>query len=140
MRTYGFQTVSHGRLAAEAAFASLQRGATPAASLSSYDDAVRQSFIHTDLHEVRDMRQVFGHGFFIGGGAEYALPWWRNLFWKTEYRYSEFDRANVVVNFTPAFAGGGPTGFTSTEKFREHSVRSELVYRFNWGGPLVAKY
>jgi outer membrane immunogenic protein len=79
-------------------------------------------------------------GWFIGAGDEYALSFLPGLFWKTEYRYSEFDRANVVVNFTPAFAGGGPTGFTSTEKFREHSVRSELVYRFNWGGPLVAKY
>jgi electron-transferring-flavoprotein dehydrogenase len=51
----------------------LQRGATPAASLSSYDDAVRQSFIHTDLHEVRDMRQVFGRGFFIGGALASAM-------------------------------------------------------------------
>ncbi len=78
-------------------------------------------------------------GWFIGAGDEYALSFLPGLFWKTEYRYSEFDRANVGVNFTPAF-GGGPTGTTVTEKFREHSVRSELVYRFNWGGAAVAKY
>jgi outer membrane immunogenic protein len=59
------------------------------------------------------------------------------LFWKTEYRYAEFDRANVDV---VTFPGGVLTGSSSTEKFKEHSVRSELVYRFNWTGPVVAKY
>src|SRR4029077_13674971 len=65
--------IESGRLAAEAAFAALRRGATPATALSSYDDAVRQSFIHTDLYEVRDMRQVFGRGFFIGGALASAM-------------------------------------------------------------------
>ena len=76
-------------------------------------------------------------GWFIGTGDEYALGFLPGLFWKTEYRYSEFDRADVSLNALPA---GLPTGISVTEKFREHSVRSELVYRFNWGGPLVAKY
>jgi outer membrane immunogenic protein len=77
-------------------------------------------------------------GWFIGAGDEYALTsFLPGLFWKTEYRYSEFDRSNVDINLT---ATGGPTGFSETQKFREHSVRSELVYRFNWGAPLVAKY
>jgi electron-transferring-flavoprotein dehydrogenase len=62
-----------GRLAAESAFASLQRGATPATALASYDDAVRSSFINKDLHEVRDMRQVFGRGFFVGGALASAM-------------------------------------------------------------------
>jgi outer membrane immunogenic protein len=76
-------------------------------------------------------------GWFIGTGDEYALSFLPGLFWKTEYRYAEFDRANVdVVNF-PA---GTLFGVSSTEKFKEHSVRSELVYRFNWGGAVVAKY
>jgi outer membrane immunogenic protein len=76
-------------------------------------------------------------GWFIGTGDEYALSFLPGLFWKTEYRFSEFNRANVSVNIIPS---GLPTGISSTERFREHSVRSELVYRFNWGGPLVAKY
>ena len=65
--------IESGRLAAESAFASLQPGATPATALASYDDAVRSSFIYRDLYEVRDMRQVFGRGFFIGGALASAM-------------------------------------------------------------------
>jgi electron-transferring-flavoprotein dehydrogenase len=58
-----------GRLAAEAAFATLRRGRTPwtPGALASYDEAVRDSFIWTDLREVRNMRQAFGRGFWMGG-------------------------------------------------------------------------
>jgi electron-transferring-flavoprotein dehydrogenase len=55
--------VESGRLAAEAAFASV----TAQAPLGAYDDAVRSSFIWSDLHDVRDMRGVFGRGFVVGG-------------------------------------------------------------------------
>ena len=65
--------IESGRLAAEAAFRALQRGETPATALSSYDDAVRDSFIWHDLHEVRNMRQVFGRGFFVGGALASAM-------------------------------------------------------------------
>jgi electron-transferring-flavoprotein dehydrogenase len=65
--------IESGRLAAEAAFASLQRGATPATGLASYDDAVRAGFIGRDLYEVRDMRQVFARGFFVGGALGSAM-------------------------------------------------------------------
>jgi electron-transferring-flavoprotein dehydrogenase len=65
--------IESGRLAAESAFASLRRGATPATELASYDEAVRGSFIASDLYEVRDMRQVFGRGFFVGGALASAM-------------------------------------------------------------------
>ncbi|HEY5059534.1 MAG TPA: electron-transfer flavoprotein:ubiquinone oxidoreductase [Gaiellaceae bacterium] len=65
--------IESGRLAGEAAFAALRRGATPATALGSYDDAVRSSFIWSDLHEVRDIRQVFGRGFFVGGALASAM-------------------------------------------------------------------
>jgi electron-transferring-flavoprotein dehydrogenase len=47
----------------------LRRGETPwrPGVLAAYDDAVRQSFIWRDLQEVRNMRQAFGRGFWIGG-------------------------------------------------------------------------
>ena len=65
--------IESGRLAAEAAFRALQRGETPASALSSYDEAVRDSFIWSDLHEVRNMRQVFQRGFFVGGALASAM-------------------------------------------------------------------
>jgi len=61
--------IESGRLAAEAAFASVRDGAP----LGAYDDAVRRSFITRDLHEVRDMRQVFGRGLFVGGALAGAM-------------------------------------------------------------------
>ncbi|MBR0828383.1 porin family protein [Bradyrhizobium manausense] len=77
-------------------------------------------------------------GWFVGTGDEYALTsFLPGLFWKTEYRYSEFDRADAQLF---DFATGLPAPGFATNKVREHSVRSELVYRFNWGAPLVAKY
>ena len=65
--------IESGRLAAESAFAALRRGATPATALASYDEAVKESFIYRDLNEVRDMRQVFGRGFFVGGALASAM-------------------------------------------------------------------
>ena len=63
--------VESGRLAAEAAFAALSQPAAdapvPDAALASYDDAVRASCIGQELYEMRDLRQMFGRGFFLGG-------------------------------------------------------------------------
>jgi electron-transferring-flavoprotein dehydrogenase len=60
--------IESGILAAEAIFAALQPGEVvwrPGA-LAPYDDAVRSGMIGKDLHRVRNMRQVFGHGFVRG--------------------------------------------------------------------------
>jgi electron-transferring-flavoprotein dehydrogenase len=63
--------VESGRLAAEAAFAAVSQATDDApvaeAPLAAYDDAVRSGVIGTELHEVRDLRQVFARGFFVGG-------------------------------------------------------------------------
>jgi electron-transferring-flavoprotein dehydrogenase len=74
--------VESGRLAAEAAFAALQPGRTPWApgALSSYDDAVRDSFIWEDLRRVRNMRQAFGRGFYVGGMLAGAMTASRGAF------------------------------------------------------------
>ena len=65
--------IESGRLAAEAAFRALSPGGSAGASLASYDEAVRGGFIWSDLHEVRNMRQVFGRGFFVGGALASAM-------------------------------------------------------------------
>ena len=65
--------IESGRLAAEAAFRAVQPGSTPATALASYDSAVREGFIGRDLYEVRNLRQVFGRGFFLGGALASAM-------------------------------------------------------------------
>jgi electron-transferring-flavoprotein dehydrogenase len=61
--------IESGRLAAEAAFRALQRGEVPsrAGALDSYDQALRGTAMWRELYEVRNMRQAFDRGFFMGG-------------------------------------------------------------------------
>jgi len=81
-------------------------------------------------------------GFFLGGGTEYAITQFPGLFWKNEYRYSQFGSKT----YDQVCAVTGPCGVAGTlhslERTRsyEQAVTTELVYRFNWGGPVVAKY
>jgi electron-transferring-flavoprotein dehydrogenase len=86
-----------GRLAAETAFASLQRGTTPTTpgALEGYDDALRDSFVWSDLKAVRNMRQAFGRGFFVGG---------------------------AIASAATATRGAFPRGTTSTERDSEHAL------------------
>ncbi len=65
--------IESGRLAAEAAWRTLERGASHRDALASYDESVRESFIWSDLKEVRNMRQAFGRGFYVGGALAGAM-------------------------------------------------------------------
>jgi electron-transferring-flavoprotein dehydrogenase len=67
--------IESGRLAAETAFAALQRGKTPwtPGALAGYDQAIRETFIWDDLKKVRNMRQAFGKGFWLGGAMAGAM-------------------------------------------------------------------
>jgi outer membrane immunogenic protein len=83
-------------------------------------------------------------GWFIGSGYEYALSFLPGLYWKTEYRFSEYDQATNRNFYSPGSLQGTPntlSGFSYDSKKFDHMIRSELVWRFNWGGgPVVAKY
>jgi electron-transferring-flavoprotein dehydrogenase len=61
--------IESGMLAAEAAFRALQRGEVPSrlGALDSYDEALRRSRTWEELYEVRNIRQAFDKGFFVGG-------------------------------------------------------------------------
>ena len=61
--------IESGRLAAEAAFRSLQRGESPGriGAFEGYDAEVRNGYLGKSLREVRNMRQAFEKGFFVGG-------------------------------------------------------------------------
>lgn len=81
------------------------------------------------------------NGWFIGGGVENNLnifgisaPGW---FMKTEYRSAFYSRKNITEIFD---ATGLPTGTDITFKPWVQTISTSLVYRFNWGGPVVAKY
>lgn len=56
-----------GRIAGETILDALQANDTSAAKLSSYDQKIKDSFITSDLKKVRNMRQAFKSGFFLGG-------------------------------------------------------------------------
>lgn len=77
-------------------------------------------------------------GWFLGSGIEHTVGWIPGLTWKTEYRFSEYDRRDNLEFFT---ATGLPTGTASRDKLFTQTITSTLSYRFNWGGaPVVAKY
>lgn len=69
-------------------------------------------------------------GWFLGSGYEYNLGWVPGLSWRTEYRLAQYDRDNLPVVIT---ATGAPTGLSiDNEKFVQ-TIRSELVWRWNFG-------
>ena len=81
------------------------------------------------------------NGWFVGGGVENNLnifgitaPGW---FMKTEYRAAYFNRATLAESFITT---GVPTGNSTTFHPLVQTISTSLVYRFNWGGPVVAKY
>jgi outer membrane immunogenic protein len=81
------------------------------------------------------------NGWFIGGGVENSLnffgiaaPGW---FMKTEYRAAYFDRITLPETFVPE---GVLTDTAVTFKPLVQTISTSLVYRFNWTGPVVAKY
>ena len=76
-------------------------------------------------------------GWFLGGGYEYNLAWLPGLFWRTEYRYARYDRDTVPI--VVSATGGPTTGSLDNEKFVQ-TIRTELVWRFNWGGPVRAAH
>jgi outer membrane immunogenic protein len=89
---------------------------TPAATASFHVDARHRS------------------GWFIGSGYEYQLGWFPGLAWKTEYRFADYNTKRDTVEI---FGTGVPFRFSDSHKYVQ-TVRSELVWRFNWGGGAVA--
>ncbi len=80
-------------------------------------------------------------GWFVGGGVENNLnifgitaPGW---FMKTEYRAAYYNTKNIS-ELTDA--GNISNGRDITFKPLVQTISTSLVYRFNWTGPVVAKY
>jgi outer membrane immunogenic protein len=80
-------------------------------------------------------------GGFIGGGVENNLnifgitaPGW---FMKTEYRAAYYGSKNIAEKIDVT---NGLDGVTVNFRPLVQTVETSLVYRFNWTGPVVAKY
>jgi len=79
-------------------------------------------------------------GWFVGGGVENNLnifgitaPGW---FMKTEYRSAFYDTKRITEFTTAGVAIGDDISF----KPWVQTITTSIVYRFNWSGPVVAKY
>jgi outer membrane immunogenic protein len=80
-------------------------------------------------------------GWFVGGGVENNLdifgisaPGW---FMKTEYRAAYYNKKTIdeLVDGTNALAGNSITFHPLVQ-----TISTSLVYRFNWGGPVVGGF
>ncbi|WP_441244673.1 outer membrane protein [Tardiphaga sp. 768_D3_N2_1] len=69
-------------------------------------------------------------GYTVGAGLEYLFT--QNWSGKVEYQYYDFGKTQFST----------PTALVAfgSSKNDEHTVKAGLNYRFNWGGPVVAKY
>ncbi|SCB31992.1 outer membrane immunogenic protein [Bradyrhizobium yuanmingense] len=81
------------------------------------------------------------HGWFIGGGVENSLnifgitsPGW---FMKTEYRSAFYNAKTEAIRTD---IGDLPTINSVRANSWNQTISTSLVYRFNWTGPVVAKY
>ncbi|MGB6538119.1 MAG: outer membrane beta-barrel protein [Xanthobacteraceae bacterium] len=110
-------------------------------NLLTYFDAgytqARFSSIALSTNAVPSVGTIFSvsshtyNGWFLGGGTEYALSGIvpiSGLFWRTEYRFADYQAANVPIV---------PVGITGSAEHMQKDVQtvtSGLVWRFNFGG------
>jgi len=109
--------IESGIMAAEAAFRSLQRGESPArvGALDSYDEELRASYVLRDLHEVRNMRQVFDKGFFVGGALASAQTVTKGKLPPKEF-LSEANAARTLIRTDRASRYPKPDGKLTFDK------------------------
>jgi outer membrane immunogenic protein len=70
------------------------------------------------------------NGYTVGAGLEYMFT--QNWSGKLEYQYYNFGNSSFTTPATLAQFGSFRTD--------DHVVKAGINYRFNWGGPVVAKY
>lgn len=93
--------IKSGMLAADAVIEHLNGGGTlaDAPALTSYDSSVRDGQIGKDLYEVRNAKQVFAKGFYVGGFLA-------NLITMTKGKFPGKNRLNVPDAEHPLFNSG----------------------------------
>ena len=111
---YGIES---GIMAAEAAFRSLQRGESPSrvGAFDSYDEELRSSYVLADLKAVRNMRQVFDKGFFLGGALASAMTVTKGNLPPKDY-HSEPNAAHPLISTGRARRYPAPDGKLTFDK------------------------
>jgi outer membrane immunogenic protein len=76
-------------------------------------------------------------GWTVGGGIEWAF----NQNWSVagEYRHTDFGNVRTSFNVPDGLGGVFATGVSSS-RLTVDQATARLNYRFNWGGPVVARY
>ncbi|MBI3893614.1 MAG: 4Fe-4S dicluster domain-containing protein [Candidatus Wallbacteria bacterium] len=133
-----------GIYAAEAIFDSLRAKADPSAdsSLAGYDQAVRSSFIERELYEVRNMRQAFRYGLYVGGAIAGMMTLTKGAFpggkWEIHSDASfpmfdtglEWPKADGKLTFDKldsAFASGNRSRDNQPNHIRVNAAAPELL-------------
>ena len=107
--------IESGRLAAEAAWRTLARGTSSRDALATYDASVRESFIWRDLEEVRNMRQAFGRGFYLGGALASAMTASKGRFPRGDLR-TERDAEQSLLSTGRSASYPAPDGVLTFDK------------------------
>jgi outer membrane immunogenic protein len=76
-------------------------------------------------------------GWTVGGGIEWAFS--QNWSVAGEYRHTDFGNRATTFNIPDGLGGIFATG-TSSSRLTVDQATARLNYRFNWGGPVVARY
>jgi outer membrane immunogenic protein len=87
------------------------------------------SFLATGLPTSAFLSSTTYHGWFIGGGLEYALNFsWlpiHGLFWRNEYRFASYNSMDIQV-----LGPGALPGYAQHTTPSVQTVTSSLVWRF----------
>ena len=147
--------IESGRLAAEAAFGAMQKGEVPGrvGALDSYDEALRATKLFRDLYEVRNMRQAFDRGFFVGGALASMMtvtkgrapngrfPTHPNADWSLirsgrARRYPKPDGKYIFDKLSSVFASGNRTRDDQPNHLEvAHRVRRPVAEAWEWMCP-----
>jgi outer membrane immunogenic protein len=76
-------------------------------------------------------------GWTVGGGFEWALS--RNWSVKGEYLYADFGSISAATAITEV-GSPNPNILATSTNLRTNIARAGINYKFDWGGPVVAKY
>ncbi|MGI8659925.1 MAG: 4Fe-4S dicluster domain-containing protein [Thermoleophilaceae bacterium] len=142
-------SINSGILAAEAIYKGLKGDST---DFSSYEDAIEESVTGRELWEVRNTRQPFSKGFFIGGPLvnlfiatkgkiPIRLPWHnqdeREMFiGKTSKKYPKPDNRYIFDKLSSVFISGNATRDDAPNHIRvQTDVPREIAETWKWMCP-----